>query len=132
MSVTFSGTSLPLIPAITINLRIYVWMSMAGFVRRLIVFHLPQMAAALQRLRPVRHEKGLKFGIHIMRGIPRQAVSQNVEIKNSIYTAREKQRIRPLSVVGIQICTGWMPQSREHRTIMILFWNCIVLGCGFD
>lgn len=35
------------------------------------------------------HEKGLKFGIHIMRGIPRQAVSQNVKIKNSIYTARE-------------------------------------------
>lgn len=35
------------------------------------------------------HSKGLKFGIHIMRGIPRQAVAQNVKIKDSSYTARE-------------------------------------------
>ena len=35
------------------------------------------------------HSKGLKFGIHIMRGIPRQAVAQNVKIKDSNYTARE-------------------------------------------
>ena len=27
------------------------------------------------------HSKGLKFGIHIMRGIPRQAVAKNVPIK---------------------------------------------------
>ena len=35
------------------------------------------------------HEKGLKFGIHIMRGIPRQAVSANVTIKGTSYTARQ-------------------------------------------
>ena len=35
------------------------------------------------------HSKGLKSGIHIMRGIPRQAVAQNVKIKDSNYTARE-------------------------------------------
>jgi len=29
------------------------------------------------------HSKGLKFGIHIMRGIPRQAIEQNTPIKNS-------------------------------------------------
>ncbi len=29
------------------------------------------------------HGKGLKFGIHIMRGIPRQAISLNTPIKNS-------------------------------------------------
>ncbi len=29
------------------------------------------------------HSKGLKFGIHILRGIPRQAVAQNVLILNS-------------------------------------------------
>lgn len=34
------------------------------------------------------HSLGLKFGIHIMRGIPRQAVHQNLPIKNSNYTAR--------------------------------------------
>ena len=29
------------------------------------------------------HSKGLKFGIHIMRGIPRQAVDKNTPVKNS-------------------------------------------------
>ncbi len=35
------------------------------------------------------HSKGLKFGIHIMRGIPRQAISANTPIKNSTSTAGE-------------------------------------------
>lgn len=35
------------------------------------------------------HSLGLKFGIHIMRGIPRQAVHQNCKIKGSDKTARE-------------------------------------------
>lgn len=35
------------------------------------------------------HSLGLKFGIHIMRGIPRQAVHQNTKISNSAMTARE-------------------------------------------
>ena len=35
------------------------------------------------------HSLGLKFGIHIMRGIPRQAVHQNTPILGSERTARE-------------------------------------------
>ena len=35
------------------------------------------------------HEMGLKFGIHIMRGIPRQAVHQNTPIKGTTKTARD-------------------------------------------
>lgn len=35
------------------------------------------------------HSLGLKFGIHIMRGIPRQAVHNNTPIKNSTATARQ-------------------------------------------
>lgn len=35
------------------------------------------------------HSLGLKFGIHIMRGIPRQAVHQNTKIKGCKRTARE-------------------------------------------
>ena len=35
------------------------------------------------------HSLGLKFGIHIMRGIPRQAVHADMPIKNSTFTARE-------------------------------------------
>jgi hypothetical protein len=33
------------------------------------------------------HAKGLKFGIHIMRGIPRVAVEKKLPIKNSTFTA---------------------------------------------
>lgn len=35
------------------------------------------------------HSLGLKFGIHIMRGIPRQAVHRNTAIKGTSRTARE-------------------------------------------
>ena len=35
------------------------------------------------------HSLGLKFGIHIMRGIPRQAVHRNTSILGSTHTARE-------------------------------------------
>ena len=35
------------------------------------------------------HGKGLKFGIHIMRGIPRQAVDDNLPIKDTPYHARD-------------------------------------------
>lgn len=35
------------------------------------------------------HNLGLKFGIHIMRGIPRQAVHKNTKLLNSEYTVRD-------------------------------------------
>ena len=35
------------------------------------------------------HGKGLKFGIHIMRGIPRQAVERNLPIKGTTYHASD-------------------------------------------
>lgn len=35
------------------------------------------------------HGKGLKFGIHIMRGIPRQAVEKNLPIKGTTYHAAD-------------------------------------------
>jgi alpha-galactosidase len=35
------------------------------------------------------HSKGLKFGIHIMRGIPRQAVEKNLPIKGTNYHAAD-------------------------------------------
>ena len=35
------------------------------------------------------HSKGLKFGIHIMRGIPRQAVEQNAAIEGTRYHAAD-------------------------------------------
>jgi len=35
------------------------------------------------------HDLGLKFGIHIMRGIPRQSVEQNVPIQGTLYHAQD-------------------------------------------
>jgi len=35
------------------------------------------------------HSKGLKFGIHIMRGIPRQAVEKNLPVKGTSYHAAD-------------------------------------------
>lgn len=45
--------------------------------------------AGFKPLGDVIHNLGLKFGIHIMRGIPRQAVHQNTALLNSPYTARD-------------------------------------------
>lgn len=43
------------------------------------------------------HSLGLKFGIHIMRGIPRQAVHRNTLIKNSDITARDIAKLNSIS-----------------------------------
>lgn len=42
------------------------------------------------------HSLGLKFGIHIMRGIPRQAVQQDLPIKGSDKTARDIARFNSI------------------------------------
>lgn len=44
------------------------------------------------------HSLGLKFGIHIMRGIPRQAVHNNTKIKGSQKTAREIAKMSSICV----------------------------------
>lgn len=44
------------------------------------------------------HSKGLKFGVHLMRGIPRQAVAQNTPIKGTAWHAAniaDTQRVCP-------------------------------------
>ncbi|MFC1762559.1 glycoside hydrolase family 27 protein [Planctomycetota bacterium] len=43
----------------------------------------------IKALTDYAHKKGLKFGVWIMRGIPRQAVEQNLPIKGSPYFAKE-------------------------------------------
>ena len=45
--------------------------------------------AGFKKLGDYLHQKGLKFGIHIMRGIPRQAVHQNTPIKGTDKRARD-------------------------------------------
>ena len=53
------------------------------------------------------HAMGLKFGIHIMRGIPRQAVSSNLPIAGSRYTAAQAANTN-------DIC-GWCPDMYGVR-----------------
>jgi hypothetical protein len=45
--------------------------------------------AGFKPLADAIHELGLLFGIHVMRGIPRQAVEQNLPVLNSAYRAAD-------------------------------------------
>lgn len=50
------------------------------------------MTAATRSFKPIAdylHAKGLKFGLHLMRGIPRQAVTNNSSILGTRYTAAD-------------------------------------------
>ena len=47
------------------------------------------------------HSKGLKFGIHMMRGIPRQAVKQNTPIKGT--------NARAADIADVKSTCGWNP-----------------------
>lgn len=46
------------------------------------------------------HAKGLKFGIHLMRGIPREAVAKKLPIKGTPYTADQ--------IANTQSTCGWL------------------------
>ena len=53
---------------------------------------IPSKAAFTNGLRPIidrAHELGVKFGIHIMRGISRKAVEMNTPVKGTKYHARD-------------------------------------------
>ena len=45
--------------------------------------------AGFKALADYVHAKGLKFGIHMMRGIPRQAYQQDTPVKGTSYSARD-------------------------------------------
>jgi len=45
--------------------------------------------AGFKALSDYIHGKGLKFGVHLLRGIPRQAVEQNTPVKGTSYRAAE-------------------------------------------
>ena len=70
------------------------------------------------------HSKGLKFGIHIMRGIPRQAVEKNLPIKGTTFHAAD--------VADKDNACRWNPdmwgvdttRARSHRHITIRLRSC--------
>lgn len=67
-------------------------LTMDGFGRLLPAVNRFPSAAGGQGFKPIAdklHAMGLKFGIHILRGIPRAAVHQNLPIKGTSCTARD-------------------------------------------
>lgn len=67
-------------------------LTMDGYGRLLPAENRFPSAADGQGFRPIAdyvHSLGLKFGIHMMRGVPRQAVAANCPIKDSTHTCRE-------------------------------------------
>lgn len=57
--------------------------------------------AGFKPLADYMHERGLTFGIHIMRGIPRQAVEKNLPIKGTNVRARD--------IANVQDKCAWNP-----------------------
>lgn len=57
------------------------------------------------------HSLGLKFGIHILRGIPRRAVRANLPIKGSLHTAAEAADIGSICEWNTDMCG--LDMSRE-------------------
>jgi alpha-galactosidase len=78
--------------AVSSQYRPFVPLEMDGYSRLVPAVNRFPSAADGQGFRPLAdyvHGLGLKFGIHIMRGIPRQAVHRNTPIKGSTASARD-------------------------------------------
>lgn len=78
--------------AYTSSYRPFVELDMDGYSRLIpSVGRFPSSAEGkgFKPLADYVHSLGLKFGIHILRGIPRQAVHRNTPILGTSYTARE-------------------------------------------
>lgn len=81
------------------------------------------------------HSLGLKFGIHIMRGIPRQAVYQNASIKGTTYSARD-------AADGFNVClwnqdmygmnAGDRATSKSKEAAQAYYNSLIELYCGWS
>jgi alpha-galactosidase len=64
------------------------------------------------------HSEGLKFGIHILRGIPRQAVAQMFRF-SAMWHGPRTSRIRKAFARGTAICSAWTCPSPEPRRTTI-------------
>jgi alpha-galactosidase len=64
------------------------------------------------------HSKGLKFGIHIMRGIPRQAVKRNLPVLGTRLHTRDIANLKD-PCPGRQRCTASIRASLQARLTMI-------------
>ena len=76
------------------------------------------------------HSKGLKFGIHIMRGIPKVAVAKNTSILVALQ--RHKMFIRKTrSANGWAICIQLLPGKKVHKHTTTPLFN-LYASWGLD
>ena len=73
------------------------------------------------------HSLGLKFGIHIMRGIPRQAVHRNLKIKGTDKTAREVAKTNSICYWNMDMY-GVDPHKEGARAYYDSILNCMRPG----
>jgi len=74
------------------------------------------------------HGKGLKFGLHLMRGIPRQAVAANRPIKGSPHRAAEiadRQRVCPWNpdMFGVEMTKPGAQEYYDSVFALIASWG---------
>lgn len=74
-----------------------------------------QGAAGLKPLADYVHSLGLKFGIHIIRGIPRQAVMQNLPIAGSSFRAKDAANQADLCY--------WQRPDSGNQSGQKIYWN---------
>ncbi len=73
------------------------------------------------------HSLGLKFGIHIMRGIPRIAAHNHGKILGTDVTANEIATL-PRSAAGTRICTALTAGKRMHSATMTPYSSYMPTG----
>ena len=95
------------------------WTSSAACCRRRIASRPPANGAGFKPLADYVHAKGLKFGIHLMRGIPRQAVRAEPAGHRHDGARRGHRRTRPASARGTPTCTASTCRSPARRPTTI-------------
>jgi hypothetical protein len=73
----------------TVPARKYVWDQNGILIPSINRFPSSQHGAGFKPLADWVHAQGMKFGIHIVRGIPRQVVKENLPIANSSFRATD-------------------------------------------
>ena len=77
------------------------------------------------------HSLGLKFGIHILRGIPRQAVRKNTPIKDSAHTAAEIADLGSICAWNTDMCGIDMSREGAQEYYNSLFELYAAWGVDF-
>ena len=96
-------------------------LAMDGFSRLVPALEKFPSAADGQGFKPLAdyvHGKGLRFGIHMMRGIPRQAVKRNTPILGTNVRAADIANINSICP-GTPTCMAWTCPGRARRPTTI-------------